>query len=417
MKHEGTPASGSEEAEVQAAVWKNSLRDYGLLLTLLVIMGFFYFITGGISLAPLNLTNLILQNSYVVIMALGMLLIIVSFYIDLSVGAVVGFVGGTAATFMVGFHLPGLDIDVKLPWELVVPLALVLGGLIGAVQGYFVAYAKIPSFIVTLAGMLIFRGLTGNMLLGQFVGPFDRNFQDISAGFLPDVTDIPALSGLLGGSHFHWGAMLIGVVAVVMMIVIGLRRWRHARAEAMETEPLALFVGKMTIFSLLILFITYQLASYKGLPEVLVIMAALILIYGFVTTRTTIGRRIYAIGGNRLAAELSGIRTDRLIFLTFVNMGALAALAGLIVAARLNSATPSAGLGFELDVIAACFIGGASAYGGVGKVMGVVIGAFVMGVMNNGMSIYGLGIYWQQVVKGIVLLAAVYVDLYQKSKE
>jgi putative multiple sugar transport system permease protein len=417
MKHEATPVSGTEEAEIQAAIWKSSLRDYGLLLTLLLIMGFFYFITGGISLAPLNLTNLILQNSYVVIMALGMLLIIVAFYIDLSVGAVVGFVGGTAAMFMVGFHLPGLEIDVKLPWELVVPLALLLGALIGAVQGYFVAYAKVPSFIVTLAGMLIFRGLTGNMLLGQFVGPFDRNFQDISAGFLPDVTDIPALSGLLHGSHFHWGAMTIGVVTVVLMIVIGLRRWRHARAEQMETEPLALFIGKMTIFSLLILFVTYQLASYKGLPEVLVIMAVLILIYGFVTTRTTIGRRIYAIGGNRLAAELSGIRTDRLIFLTFVNMGALAALAGLIVAARLNSATPSAGVGFELDVIAACFIGGASAYGGVGKVMGVVIGAFVMGVMNNGMSIYGLGIYWQQVVKGLVLLAAVYVDLYQKSKE
>ena len=248
-------------------------------------------------------------------------------------------------------------------------------------------------------------------------GPFDRNFQNISAGFLPDVTDYPALKAMLGGSNFHWGAMTIGVVAVVLMIFLGLRRWRHARAEQMETEPLALFIGKMTIFSALILFITYQLASYKGLPEVLVIMAVLILIYAFLTTRTTIGRRIYAIGGNRLAAELSGIRTDRLIFLTFVNMGVLAALAGLIVAARLNSATPSAGLSFELDVIAACFIGGASAYGGVGKVMDVVIGAFVMGVMNNGMSIYGLGIYWQQVVKGIVLLTAVYVDLYQKSKE
>ncbi|MGO9356984.1 MAG: multiple monosaccharide ABC transporter permease [Xanthobacteraceae bacterium] len=417
MKHEAIPASGSEEAEIQAAIWKSSLRDYGLLLTLLVIMAFFYFLTGGISLRPLNLTNLILQNSYVVIMALGMLLIIVAFYIDLSIGSVVGFVSGTAAMFMVGFNVPGLGAFVKLPWEVVVPLALMLGGLIGCVQGYFVAYAKIPSFIVTLAGMLVFRGLTGNMLMGQFVGPFDRNFQDISAGFLPDVTDFPALNAMLGGTQFHWGAMTIGVVAVVLMIVMGLRRWRHARAEQMETEPLVLFIGKMTIFSALILFITYRLASYKGLPEVLVIMAVLILIYAFVTTRTTIGRRIYAIGGNRLAAELSGIRTDRLIFLTFVNMGALAALAGLIVAARLNSATPSAGLGFELDVIAACYIGGASAYGGVGKVMGVVVGAFVMGVMNNGMSIYGLGIYWQQVVKGLVLLSAVYVDLYQKSKE
>jgi putative multiple sugar transport system permease protein len=417
MKHEAMPAPDSEQAEIQAAIWKSSLRDYGLLLTLLVIMAFFYFLTGGISIAPLNLTNLILQNSYVVIMALGMLLIIVAFYIDLSIGSVVGFVGGTAAMLMVGFHVPGLNIDVKLPWEVVVPLSLVLGGVIGSVQGWFVAYAKVPSFIVTLAGMLIFRGLTGNMLMGQFVGPFDRSFQDISAGFVPDVTDFPALKAALGGTNFHWITMLIGVIAVVLMVVLGLRRWTRARAEQMETEPLALFAGKMTIFSALILFITYQLASYKGLPVVLIIMAVLILIYGFITTRTTIGRRIYAIGGNRLAAELSGIRTNRLIFLTFANMGVLAALAGLIVAARLNSATPSAGLGFELDVIAACFIGGASAYGGVGKVMGVVIGAFVMGVMNNGMSIYGLGIFWQQVVKGIVLLTAVYVDLYQKSKE
>ena len=416
MKHETMPASGAEQAEIQAAIWKSSLRDYGLLLTLLVIMAFFYFLTGGISLAPLNLTNLILQNSYVVIMALGMLLIIVAFYIDLSIGSVVGFVGGTAAMFMVGFHVPGVDIDVKMPWEVVVPLALMLGGLIGSVQGYFVAYAKIPSFIVTLAGMLIFRGLTGNMLMGQFVGPFDRNFQDISAGFLPDVTDYPALNALFGGTQFHWGAMAIGVVAVVLMIVLGLRRWTHARAEQMETEPLALFIGKMTIFSALILFITYQLASYKGLPEVLVIMAVLILIYAFVTTRTTIGRRIYALGGNAKAARLSGIKTERLALLTFVNMGALAALAGLVFAARLNTATPKAGLGFELDVIAACFIGGASASGGVGKVLGAVIGAFVMGVMNNGMSILGIGIDYQQVIKGVVLLAAVCVDVYNKNK-
>ena len=184
----------------------------------------------------------------------------------------------------------------------------------------------------------------------------------------------------------------------------------------METEPFALFVGKNAIFAILIVGLSYLLASYRGLPNVLIIMGVLILLYTFVTTRMTIGRRIYALGGNRLAAQLSGIRTERLIFATFVNMGVLAGLAGLIVAARLNSATPSAGNSFELDVIAACFIGGASASGGVGKVMGVVIGAFVMGVMNNGMSILGIGIYWQYVVKGIVLLAAVYVDVYQKNR-
>ena len=201
-----------------------------------------------------------------------------------------------------------------------------------------------------------------------------------------------------------------------MLIFTSARRWRRAKAHTTETEPFALFIGKNAVFAILMIGFGYLLASYRGLPNVLIIMGALILLYMFVTTRMTIGRRIYALGGNRLAAQLSGIRTERLIFLTFVNMGALAGLAGLIVAARLNSATPSAGNSFELDVIAACFIGGASASGGVGKVMGVVIGAFVMGVMNNGMSILGIGIYWQYVVKGLVLLAAVYVDGYQKNK-
>jgi putative multiple sugar transport system permease protein len=417
MKHEAVKAPGpAAPAGARSGFWKDSLRDYGLLFSLLVIMGFFYFMTDGISLAPLNVTNLILQNSYVVIMALGMLLIIVGGNIDLSVGSIVGFVGAIAATLMVGFHLPWPDMDIKIPWQFVIPISLLLGAAIGAAQGYFVAFSKIPSFIVTLGGMLIFRGLTGNMLLGQFVGPFPKSFQNISAGFIPDFGDFDALKPLVGDSNFHWGSMLVGIIGAVVLIYTGVRRWSRSRAQAMDTEPFALFIGKNAIFALLILFFSYQLASYKGLPEVLIIMGVLILIYAFVTTRMTIGRRIYALGGNRLAAQLSGIRTERLTFLTFVNMGVLAGLAGLIVAARLNSATPSAGQSFELDVIAACFIGGASASGGVGKVMGVVIGAFVMGVMNNGMSIYGLGIYWQMVVKGIVLLSAVYVDVYQKNK-
>ena len=392
----------------QAGFWKSNLRDYGLLGSLLVIITFFQYMTGGVLLAPVNITNLILQNSYIVIMALGMLLIIVGGNIDLSVGSIVGFIGAIAATMMV---------DYKMPWIPVVGISLVAGGLIGAAQGYFVAYAKIPAFIVTLGGMLVFRGLTGNILLGQFVGPFPKDFQSISSGFIPDFVSAPLLA-LFGdgiGASFRWTSMLIGLVGATLLIFTSARRWRRARAHTMETEPLALFVGKNAVFAFLIVGFCYLLASYRGLPNVLIIMGALILLYMFVTSRMTIGRRIYALGGNRLAAQLSGIRTERLIFLTFVNMGALAGLAGLIVAARLNSATPSAGNSFELDVIAACFIGGASASGGVGKVMGVVIGAFVMGVMNNGMSILGIGIYWQYVVKGLVLLAAVYVDGYQKN--
>ncbi|SDO74312.1 multiple monosaccharide ABC transporter permease [Afipia sp. GAS231] len=407
MKQDAAKNSGNNTNG--AGVWTSNLRDYGLLGSLLVIMALFQYLTNGVLLAPVNITNLILQNSYIVIMALGMLLIIVGGNIDLSVGSIVGFVGAIAATMMV---------DYKIPWVPVVGISLVAGGLIGAAQGYFVAYARIPSFIVTLGGMLVFRGLTGNILLGQFVGPFPKDFQSISSGFIPDFVSAPllALFGDALGANFRWTSMLIGLVGAALLIFTSARRWRRARAHTMETEPLALFIAKNAVFAILIVAFCYLLASYRGLPNVLIIMSALILLYMFVTQRMTIGRRIYALGGNRMAAQLSGIRTERLIFLTFVNMGALAGLAGLIVAARLNSATPSAGNSFELDVIAACFIGGASASGGVGKVMGVVIGAFVMGVMNNGMSILGIGIYWQYVVKGLVLLAAVYVDGYQKNK-
>jgi putative multiple sugar transport system permease protein len=397
-----------------ASFWKSNLRDYGLLVSLLLIMAFFEVVTGGVLFRGVNVTNLILQNSYIVIMALGMLLVIVGGNIDLSVGSIVGFVGGCAAIMMVGFHVPWVDIDVKLPWQLVIPLALILGGAIGVFQGYFIAYSKIPSFIVTLAGMLIFRGLTGNMLQGQFVGPFAKGFQSISAGFIPDFSDFGILKFQ---PQFYWLSMLLGAIGAALLIFTSARRWMRDSAQSMETEPFALFIGKNVVFAVLILGFSYLLASNKGLPNVLIIMGVLILLYTFITTRMTIGRRIYAMGGNRLAAQLSGVRTERLTLLTFVNMGVLAGLAGLIVAARLNSATPSAGNSFELDVIAACFIGGVSASGGVGKVMGVVIGAFFMGVMNNGMSILGIGIFWQQVVKGLVLLAAVYVDVYQKSKE
>ena len=407
MNMQSKPVAAAETASASASFWKNNLRDFGLLVSLLIIMIFFEIMTDGVLLRPVNITNLILQNSYVVIMALGMLLVIVGGNIDLSIGSIVGFVGAVAAYAMVYY---------KVPWQIVIPAALILGAVIGAVQGFFVAYSKIPSFIVTLAGMLIFRGLTGQMLQGQFVGPFSSEFQSISKGFIPDFSDFGALKATDGAEQFYWLSMLAGIAGAGVLLYTSLRQWRRTYNEGMETEPFTLFMGKNAVFAAMIIGFTYLLASYKGLPTVLIIMAALILFYTFVTTRMTIGRRIYALGGNKLAAQLSGIRTDRLTFLTFVNMGALAGLAGLIVAARLNSATPSAGNSFELDVIAACFIGGVSANGGVGKVMGVVIGAFVMGVMNNGMSLVGLGVYWQQVVKGIVLLAAVFVDVYQKNK-
>jgi putative multiple sugar transport system permease protein len=378
--------------------FKSHFRDYGMLLSLLALMLFFQVVTDGTLLKPLNLTNLVLQNSYIVIMALGMLLVIVAGHIDLSVGSVVGFIGGLAAVMMVqyGIHfVPAMIIS------------LVVGGIIGAMQGYWVAYLRVPSFIVTLAGMLVFKGLQLALLGGRSVGPFSPEFQKLSNGFIPD---------LFGGEGFNYTSLFLGIATVVAILWFGFRSRANQQQHGVEPAPFGLFAFKNALLALLVISFCYQVATYRGLPNVLIIMFVLVAPYAFVTNRTTIGRRIYALGGNEKAAKLSGIKTEHLTFLTFVNMGVLAALAGLIFAARLNTATPKAGLGFELDVIAACFIGGASASGGFGKVTGAVIGALVMGVMNNGMSILGIGIDYQQVIKGLVLLAAVTVDVYNRKK-
>lgn len=396
----GTDAGASRPAE--GGLWpvlQSHLRDYGMLLSLVVIMGFFQVMTDGTLMQPLNLTNLVLQNSYIVIMALGMLLVIVAGHIDLSVGSVCGFIGALAAVLIVEQAWSPLAASV---------LCLAVGGLIGAAQGLFVARFRIPSFIVTLAGMLVFKGLALALLQGQSVGPFPEEFQRLASGFIPDPLAVD------GG--LRSGTLLIGAVAAGIMMVSALRTRQQQARWGMRTEPLALCAVRLAVFSGLLLYFCALMASYKGLPNVLVVMTALVLAFDFLTTRTVTGRRLYALGGNEKAARLSGIHTERLTFMTFVTMGVLAALAGLVFAARLNTATPKAGLGFELDVIAACFIGGASASGGVGKVMGAVIGAFIMGVMNNGMSIMGVGIDYQQVIKGLVLLAAVFLDVWQKNR-
>jgi len=374
------------------------LRDYGMLLTLVGIMAFFQVVTDGTLMQPLNLTNLFLQNSYIVVMALGMLLVIVAGHIDLSVGSVCGFVGALAAVLMVEMQWPVLPAGA---------VCLVAGALIGGLQGWFVAYLKIPSFIVTLAGMLVFKGLALALLGGQSIGPFPESFQALSSGFLPDLPD---------GDERHLSSLAIGLALIAVLAVREVAARRKAVARGAASEPVALFGLRLLAQSGALAAMVWLMASYKGLPNVLLLMTALIAVYAFLTQRTTLGRRVYALGGNERAARLSGIPTERLTVLCFINMGVLAALAGLVFAARLNTATPKAGLGFELDVIAACFIGGASASGGVGKVMGAVIGAFVMGVMNNGMSILGIGIEWQQVIKGSVLLAAVVFDVYNRRK-
>ncbi|MBV1787649.1 sugar ABC transporter permease [Marinobacterium sp. D7] len=375
------------------------LREYGMLAALVVIMLLFQVLTDGTLMRPVNLTNLFLQNSYIIIMAIGMLLVIVAGHIDLSVGSVVGFIGALAAVMMVNWHMS--------PW-LVVPLCLICGLLIGAAQGYWVAYWKIPSFIVTLAGMLVFRGLTLALLEGQSVGPFPDGFQLLSTGFVPD---------LFSDERPNITATLLGVLAASAIVLLAARSRARSLRFGIDDEPFAFFVVKNALVAGAIIYIAYLLSTYRGLPNVLITMAVLIAVYTFLTNKSTIGRRIYALGGNEKAAKLSGINTERLTFLTFANMGMLAALAGLIFAARLNTATPKAGFAFELDVIAAVFIGGASMSGGVGKVIGAVVGALIMGVMNNGMSILGIGIDWQQVIKGLVLLAAVIFDVYNKTKQ
>jgi putative multiple sugar transport system permease protein len=379
-------------------IFTENIRQYSMLVALIVIMVFFQIITDGTLMKPLNLTNLILQNSYVVIMALGMLLVIVAGHIDLSVGSVAAITGAIAAVLII-------EMDVNVGVAIVA--CLLVGAAIGAIQGYFVAYIKIPAFIVTLSGMLIFRGLTLVVLRGQSIGPFPPEFQALSSGFIPDF---------LGSPETHITSIIIGVALSALLVFLDWRGRQNQRKYNFEVSPLPIFVAKNVIISGALIGLTALLASYNGLPNVLIVLFALIALYTFITTQTVVGRRIYALGGNQKAAKLSGVNTERLTFYTFINMGVLAAFAGLIITARLNSATAKAGTGFELDAIAATFIGGASATGGIGTVIGAVIGAFIMGVMNNGMSIVGVGIDWQQAIKGLVLLVAVFFDVYNKNK-
>jgi putative multiple sugar transport system permease protein len=377
---------------------KRGFQDYGLMLSLVLIMAFFQWSTDGVLMQPLNLTNLVLQNSYIVIMALGMLMVIVAGHIDLSVGSVAGFVGALAAVLMVQRQLDPVLTTI---------LCVLAGAVIGAAQGYWVAFWQMPSFIVTLAGMLVFRGLTIVVLEGQSIGPFPSGFSLLSAGFIPEF---------FGMGELRLTSLLLGCLVGASFFVIDWRQRRNAQKHGLEPGPVYLFVLKNLLLGAMVVGLSAILASYRGMPTVLIVMGLLIILYTFVMNRTTIGRRVYAVGGNAKAAKLSGVNTERVVFYTFVNMGILAALAGMVFAARLNSATPKAGTGFELDVIAACFIGGASASGGVGKVMGAVVGAFIMGVMNNGMSIMGIGVDYQQIIKGLVLLAAVFFDVYNKNK-
>ncbi|MFF8289584.1 multiple monosaccharide ABC transporter permease [Streptomyces sp. NPDC016309] len=377
---------------------RGNMRQYGMLIALAFIVVLFQIWTDGTLLLPNNVSNLIQQNGYILILAMGMMIVIIAGHIDLSVGSVVAFVGAMSAVMMVKHDMP---------WVLALVLSLLIGAVSGAWQGFFIAYVGIPSFIVTLAGMLLFRGLTQIVLEGQSIAPFPDGFQNIAKGFIPEMGPY---------TQYHNPTLLLGLVAVVFLL---LREWRDRRrqlAHELDVPPFALWALKCTAVTAAVVAFTLTLASFHGVPVVMLIMCALLITLGYVMRNAVIGRHVYALGGNKAAAKLSGVKDKRVTFLVFVTMGVLAALAGCVYAARLNAGTPQAGLNFELEAIAASFIGGASMSGGVGTVMGAVIGGLVLGVLNNGMSLVGVGTDYQQVIKGLVLLAAVGFDVWNKRR-
>lgn len=373
------------------------LRQVGLFITLIAIVVFFQIATGGITLAPINVSNLIVQNSYILILAIGMVMVIIAGHIDLSVGSVVAFIGAMAGVFISQWHLP---------WPLAVVFCLVLGALVGAWQGFWIAYFGIPAFIVTLAGMLAFRGAAQIALGNQQISFFPKEFRAIGSGFLP----------AFGTTGYEPLTMILGLLASIAIVGNALRQRAVRRKYDLEDEPLWWFLVKLAFLVLLVLIITVLLASYNGTPIVLIILAVLVVGYSAIMNRSVFGRHIYAIGGNLAAAALSGVKTKRVTFLLFVNMGVLSAVAGLVFTAGLNLASPSAGNGFELDAISAVFIGGAAVTGGIGTVPGAIIGGLIIGVLNNGMSILGIDSDYQLLIKGLVLLAAVAFDVYNKRR-
>lgn len=388
--------------KTQAKKANISLKQYGMGIALIVIFLIFSFLSDGKNYTPMNINNLVMQNSYVVILAIGMLLCIITGNVDLSVGSVVAFIGAISSI---------LILDVGLPIWLVVVVALAMGLLIGMWQGFFIAYLGVPPFIVTLANMLIFRGLTMVALQGQTKGPLPTGFTIIGAGYLPTY------SIKIGNTSFELFALLAGIIGSVLIILNEMRNIGTKRKYGFAIAPFWQTLLKLGVIVFLMNFFTFKLAVYKGLPFVLAIMLGLVLVYTFVTNNMVVGRQVYAVGGNAKAASLSGIKTKKVMFWVYANMGLMAALAGIVLSARNASATPKAGDGFELDAIASCYIGGASAYGGTGTVVGAVIGALIMGILNNGMSLIGWSVDIQRVVKGLVLLGAVTIDLLSKKKK
>ena len=378
------------------------MKQYGMFLALVAIYIIFALLTGGKNLSPANINNLVMQNGYVVILAIGMLLCVLTGNIDLGVGSIVAVCGSAAGIILV---------DYKCNMWVAIIVALLIGLLSGVFAGFFIAYLGIPPFVVTLATMLMGRGLTYTMLQAQTKGPLAEDFVFIGAGFLPTMK-VPFGEGTL-----DLVSVGVAVIASVLIIVFEIKGIATKKKYGFATNPLWQTAVKDAVLLFIIWFFFLKLAQWNGLPFVLLIMVVLIAIYAFITDKTVAGRQIYALGGNRKAAQLSGIDTKKVFFWVYVNMGVLSALAGIVLAARNASATPKAGDGFEMDAIASCYIGGAAVAGGAGTIIGAVVGAFVMGILNNGMSLYGWTTDVQKIVKGAVLLGAVTVDVLSKRKK
>jgi putative multiple sugar transport system permease protein len=386
---------------IQKALQQN-IREYGMWIALFAIMAFFTFTTHGTFISSRNIVNLVNQSGYIAVLAVGMTLVIVIRHIDLSVGFLGGFLGAVAALTMVKLNMPAFVI---------IPLTLALGILAGLITAFLVAQMGIPSFVASLAGWLIYRGAilvvtesTGTIIIS------DETFNAIGNGFIPDIPNIGILPGV------HKLTLLLGLLAIIALVVSEISSRRKKQAYNFEVLPLNIFIIKLIFISALIGAVTWVLAGYEGLSWTAVVVLVVVLIYNFIASNTVLGRHIYAVGGNPEAAELSGISVKKIIYVVFGSMGMLSALSGILFASRLRSATTTAGNLWELDAIAAAYVGGVSAAGGVGKVVGSIIGALVMMSLTSGMNLMGAGITYQYVVRGAVLAAAVIFDVATRNR-
>lgn len=381
------------------------MRQYGMMIMLIVVYVFFAILTGGKNLTPMNINNLIMQNGYVVILAVGMLLCVLTGNVDLGVGSVVASCGAVAGTLII-------DFGVSTPVAMLAALAV--GAAFGVFVGFFVSELEIPPFIVTLATMLMGRGLCYVILKAQTKGPLPASYNWIGTGFLPTIRIMETANG---GKGIDLICLIVAAVISVLIVLAEIKAVATAKKHGLPVAPAWQLIVKDAVIIGIVVFFFWKLANYNGIPVVLVLMAILVGIYHFITTNTVAGRQVYAMGGNAKAARLSGINTKKVFFWVYANMGLLAAVAGIVLSARNQSATPKAGDSFEMDAIASCYIGGAATSGGVGTIIGAVVGAFIMGILNNGMSLAGYDTNIQKIVKGMVLLGAVTVDLVSKRKK